>query len=83
MAKTYKWDKTNKVYKYKGKEIIPLSHNEQIKMPIHLQNEYYWGEINRIDRIEQMKQIEDSRKSNSNVITVDEALEELFLFWDR
>lgn len=45
------WDSENKVYIYKGHKIYPLSYKEQIKMPTHLQNSYYFGEIEHIDRI--------------------------------
>lgn len=45
------WDKVNKQYLYKDSTILPLSYSEQISMPLHLQNEYYWDEITRIDNI--------------------------------
>lgn len=45
------WDNKNKVYIYKGHKIYPLSYKEQIEMPTHLQNSYYFGEIEHIDRI--------------------------------
>ena len=51
--KLVEWDKENKVYKYKGYDIYPLSYKEQYEMPLHLQNEYYWSEISEIEnRIE-------------------------------
>lgn len=43
------WDSYNKCYLYKNKHILPLTYKEQIEMPMHLQNEYYWDEIARID----------------------------------
>ena len=46
--KIVEWDSINKVYLYKGYKIIPLSYSDQIKLPNHLQNEYYWGEISHI-----------------------------------
>ena len=46
--KLVEWDSINKVYLYKGYKIIPLSYSDQIKLPNHLQNEYYWGEISHI-----------------------------------
>lgn len=45
------WDANSKCYLYKDKQILPLSFKEQRDMPIHLQNEYYWDEINHIDKI--------------------------------
>lgn len=80
--KIVEWDKVNQIYKYKGKEIVPLSYNEQVKMPIHLQNEYYWGEINRIDETERMKQSEAQEKQKDNEPTVDEVLERLLNYWN-
>ena len=49
--KLVEWDSINKVYLYKGYKIIPLSYSDQIKLPNHLQNEYYWGEIRHIDNV--------------------------------
>lgn len=49
--KLVEWDSINKVYLYKGYKIIPLSYSDQIKLPNHLQNEYYWGEISHIDNV--------------------------------
>lgn len=49
--KLVEWDNNSKVYIYKGHKIYPLSYREQIEKPVHLQNEYYWGEIAHIDRI--------------------------------
>lgn len=43
------WDDIEKVYKYQNHNIIPLTYDEQITMPMHLQNEYYWGEIQLIN----------------------------------
>ena len=45
------WDDIEKVYKYQNHNIIPLTYDEQITMPIHLQNEYYWGEIQLINNV--------------------------------
>lgn len=45
------WNDTEKVYKYQNHDIIPLTYDEQITMPIHLQNEYYWGEIQLINNV--------------------------------
>lgn len=49
--KMVKWDNHNKLYMYKGRKVYPLSYKEQIEMPVHLQNSYYWGEIAHIDKI--------------------------------
>lgn len=49
--KLVEWDSINKVYLYKGYKIIPLSYSDQIKLPNHLQNEYYWGEISHINNV--------------------------------
>lgn len=58
------WDSTKKVYIYKEKEILPLSYKEQYEMPLHLQNEYYWGEISLIDnRIELEKKYKEQERS--------------------
>lgn len=53
--KLVKWDEKAKMYLYKGYEIFPLPYLERRNMPIHLQNEYYWGEIERIDKIVELK----------------------------
>ena len=45
------WDDIEKVYKYQNHSIIPLTYDEQVTMPMHLQNEYYWDEISYIDKI--------------------------------
>lgn len=45
------WDNENKVYIYKGHKIYPLSYKEQIEKPTHLQNSYYWDEIQHIDKV--------------------------------
>ena len=45
------WDDTNKYYLYKDRKILPLDFIERQKMPLHLQNEYYWDEIERIDAV--------------------------------
>ena len=49
--KLVEWDNENKVYIYKWHKIYPLSYKEQIEKPMHLQNEYYWGEISHIEKI--------------------------------
>lgn len=49
--KSVEWDEESKMYSYKGYMILPLSYLERRDMPTHLQNEYYWDEIKRIDRI--------------------------------
>lgn len=79
--KLVEWDNSNKVYIYKGNKIYPLSYKEQIKMPTHLQNEYYWEEIAHIDRI--VKE-EEGRTHNTNkkTATVEEALNVLWKFWE-
>lgn len=46
--KLVEWDNDNKVYTYKGHKIYPLSYKEQVGMATHLQNSYYWGEIDLI-----------------------------------
>lgn len=60
--KLVEWDSINKVYLYKGYKIIPLSYSDQIKLPNHLQNEYYWGEISHIDNV-----IKNKSNKNSNI----------------
>lgn len=50
--KLVQWDRDRKEYIYRGHHILPLSIQEQIGMPLHLQHEYYWSEIEHIDRIE-------------------------------
>lgn len=78
MAKLVEWDKENKVYMYKGFRIIPLSYQQQIEMPTHLQNSYYWGEIEHINRV-----AEDREKPHK---TVEEAQVEMIkamdMFWE-
>lgn len=71
------WDKENKVYLYKGYKIFPLSFQEQTKMPVHLQNEYYWSEINRIEKILEF----NNKKTNieANQADLDEAMN---MFWE-
>lgn len=49
--KSVEWDEESKMYSYKGYMILPLSYLERRDMPTHLQNEYYWDESKRIDRI--------------------------------
>ena len=55
--KLVEWDNGNKVYIYKGHKIYPLSYKEQVEMATHLQNEYYWGEIEHINRIIEAEEI--------------------------
>lgn len=55
--KLVEWDNGNKVYIYKGHKIYPLSYKEQVEMTTHLQNEYYWGEIEHINRIIEAEEI--------------------------
>lgn len=66
--KLVEWDNGNKVYIYKGHKIYPLSYKEQIEMATHLQNSYYWGEIEHIDRIVEAEEI---RAKNSKIEEVD------------
>lgn len=66
--KLVEWDNGNKVYIYKGHKIYPLSYKEQIEMATHLQNSYYWGEIEHIDRIVEAEEI---REKNSKTEEVD------------
>lgn len=74
--KLVEWDNGNKVYIYKGHKIYPLSYKEQIEMPIHLQNSYYWGEMEHIDRIVK----EEERTPNKN--GQKELEEALNMFWE-
>ena len=74
--KLVEWDKENKVYIYKGFRIIPLSYHEQVEMPIHLQNEYYWGEIEHIDEVIK------SRKNKSNIDGQAETQKAMDIFWE-
>ena len=67
--KLVEWDNENKVYMYKGFRIIPLSYQEQVAMPTHLQNSFYWGEIEHINRV-----VEDREKPHK---TVEEAQAEM------
>ena len=73
--KLVEWDKENKVYMYKGFRIIPLSYHEQVEMPIHLQNEYYWGEIEHIDEV--IKR----RENKSNIDGQAEIQKAMNIFW--
>lgn len=66
--KLVEWDNGNKVYIYKGHKIYPLSYKEQIEMATHLQNSYYWGEIEHIDRIVEEEEI---RAKNSKTEEID------------
>ena len=74
--KLVKWDKENRVYMYKDFRIIPLSYHEQVEMPIHLQNEYYWGEIERIDEVIK------SRENKSNIDGQAELQKAMNIFWE-
>ena len=74
--KLVEWDKENKVYTYKGFRIIPLSYHEQVEMPIHLQNEYYWGEIEHIDEVIK------SRENKSNIDGQAETQKAMDIFWE-
>lgn len=75
--KLVEWDKINKVYIYKEYEIIPLSYKQQYEMPLHLQNEYYWMEISRIDEVieSKKKSIEQSKFPQKSI---DEQLDEIW-----
>lgn len=76
--KLVEWDNENKAYMYKGFRIIPLSYREQVEMPIHLQNEYYWGEIEHINRV-----VEDREKSHKTVEEAQAELKEAMdMFWE-
>ena len=74
--KLVEWDKENKVYMYKGFCIIPLSYQEQVAMPTHLQNEYYWGEIEHIDEVIK------SRENKSNIDGQAEIQKAMDIFWE-
>ena len=74
--KLVEWDKENKDYMYKGFRIIPLSYHEQVEMPIHLQNEYYWGEIERINEVIK------SRENKSNIDGQAEMQKAMNIFWE-
>ena len=70
--KLVEWEKERKLYTYRGFDIYPLSLKEQRYLPKHIQNDYYWGEIEIIDnRIKQSEYKTDGR-------TMDEDLEEFF-----
>lgn len=60
--KLVEWDEEGKMYSYKGYVILPLSYLERCDMPTHLQNEYYWDEIKRIDRIIELENKEEQDK---------------------
>ena len=60
--KLVEWDEEAKIYSYKGYMILPLSYLERCDMPTHLQNEYYWDEIGRIDRIIELESKEEQDK---------------------
>lgn len=73
--KLVEWDNKNKIYMYKGFRIIPLSYYEQIEMPAHLQNEYYWGEIEHINRVidsreKPHKTVEESQAEMQNAMNI-------------
>lgn len=73
------WDKENKIYLYKGYEIFPLSFQEQIKMPVHLQNEYYWSEINHIEKILEL----NNKRAKMNIETEQSDFDEAMnIFWE-
>ena len=76
--KLVEWDNENKVYMYKGFRIIPLSYHEQVEMPIHLQNEYYWGEIEHIDKVIEI----ESRENKSNIDGQAELKVAMDIFWE-
>lgn len=80
--KLVEWDNVNKVYVYKGNRIYPLSYKEQIEMPTHLQNEYYWGEIAHIDKIVEEEERRTERTPNADGQTAEEALKLLWEFWE-
>lgn len=75
------WDANSKCYLYKDKQILPLSFKEQRDMPTHLQNEYYWDEIKRIDHLEDLKSKETILDTPEN--SVDEVLDSLFKYWEE
>lgn len=58
------WDEEVKMYSYKGYMILPLSYLERRDMPTHLQNEYYWDEIERIDRIVELEGKEEQEEKD-------------------
>lgn len=60
--KLVEWDEEGKMYSYKGCMIFPLSYLERRDMPTHLQNEYYWDEIKRIDRIIELENKDEQDK---------------------
>ena len=68
--KLVEWDEDIKMYSYKGYMILPLSYLERRDMPTHLQNEYYWDEIWRIDKIIELKgkDKQDKEEFNFNAI---------------
>lgn len=68
--KLVEWDEKVKMYSYKGYMILPLSYLERRDMPIHLQNEYYWDEIGRIDKIIELegKEEQDKKEFDFNAI---------------
>ena len=75
--KLVEWDNVNKVYMYKGFRIIPLSYYEQVEMPIHLQNEYYLGEIEHIDEVIK------SRENKSNIVDGQAEMQKAMnIFWE-
>lgn len=74
--KLVEWDNENKVYKYKGYNIYPLTYKEQIETPVHLQNDYYWGEIRHIDKVVE----ERTRPQNQN--GQKELQEAMDMFWE-
>lgn len=79
------WDTKNRYYLYKNNKILPLSYQEQRDMPLHLQNEYYWDEINRIDHIEDLKSKETILDTPENPVDnpVDKVLDLLFKYWEE
>lgn len=68
--KLVEWDEKVKMYSYKGYMILPLSYLERRDMPTHLQNEYYWDEIGRIDKIIELegKEEQDKKEFDFNAI---------------
>ena len=68
--KLVEWDEEIKMYSYKGYLILPLSYFERRDMPTHLQNEYYWDEIERIDKIVELegKDEQDKEEFDFNAI---------------
>lgn len=61
------------MYIYKEHEIFPLSFDEQYRTPLHIQDSYYWDELNRID-----KQIEIEKNNNQMTESVDKSMEYFF-----